>query len=79
MKLQIALPVLLAFVAATASFGSYAATDADKAPAAAQTEPGARKAKAHSHMEEKMGMPMKSADGKSGADKSKHSHPRDGK
>lgn len=80
MKPQFVLPILLVFAASAASFSSFAAAEPDKVQAAApQTEQGARKVKPHSHMEEKMGMPQKAASERSGADKTRHSHPRDGK
>ncbi|MDP2821246.1 MAG: hypothetical protein Q8O52_01005 [Sulfuritalea sp.] len=92
MKLHATLAALLLAAASSLSFGAYAATEADKAPAAklqADT-PAVTNVKPHSHMEEKTGMPqqkssaaapeaVKAKVAKAKTDKDRHLHPRDGK
>jgi hypothetical protein len=79
MKLQ---TVLAAMLFAAVSAGAYAA-DADKAaPAADNKAEQPAKAKPHSHVEEKTGVPQKAPAPaekklKADKDKSKHYHPRD--
>lgn len=88
MKLKSFLSMSLLAAAASLSFATYAANDADKpqADTAQADKPAAKKMQPHSHMQEKNGVGQqepstktKGAKTKADKDNSKHYHPRDGK
>lgn len=88
MKLNATLAASLFALVATIPFNASAATDnpADTQADKATTSKTAtqKKAKPHSHVEEKTGVPQKSPEAlpdkpKADKDKTRHYHPRDGK
>jgi hypothetical protein len=82
MKLQSMLPAFMFAAASALSYSAYAATETGNTQAAA---PVVKKAKPHSHVTDKTGMPQHvpsaAVSDKPGIDKdkSKHFHPRDAK
>lgn len=88
MRLQSSLSMILLAVAASLSFGAYAASGTDKPQKGATQadKPVTTTMQPHSHMQEKTGVQpqeqsgeAKAAISKADKDKSKHFHPRDGK